>query len=315
MGILITAGAGQTGTRLIRRLKARGATDVRALVTRDASANAVASLGATPVFGDLRDAQALAGAMRGVEKVYHIAPTLTFDEHAMGKGVVDAARHAGVSHFVLHGVMAPYLQNINYHFAKEQIQWDLYRSGMPYTVLLPTNFMQNLNWTWPTIAREGRWELPYDVDKRITWVDLDDVAEAAAVVLTEAGHAYGTYELSGTDSFLSRAEIARLMSAELGRPIAAVKVDIDAYLQRVRSMPFFARRTDDELAQIRAMFLDYDRYGMPAGNPNVLSWLLGRPAASYAEFLRRLNAATSAQHDNNAAPSAVTSYGLPVASV
>lgn len=301
--ILITAAAGQTGTRLTRHLVQRGV-HVRGLVTRDSSAAQLERLGATPFLGDLRDPVALRQAMAGVDKVYHIAPTLSYDEHAMGRLVLQAALAANVRHFVLHGVMAPYLQNINYHDAKEKIQWDLYRSGMPYSVLLPTNFMQNISWSWPTIARDGRWELPYDVDRRLTWVDLDDVAEAAAQVLTQPGHERGSYELCGTDAYLSRRDIAGMMTAELARPVEAVQVDADAYLERYRRNPFFARTSQQELDQIREMFLDYDRYGMPAGNAKVLSMLLGRPAGSYRQFLAKLN-----QPDETAG---VTNYGLPV---
>lgn len=289
--ILVTSAAGQTGTRLIPHLVKRGAR-VAGYVKRAESARLVASLGAEARQGDLRDVSALAEAMSGVRTVYHIAPTLTFQEHEMGRVVLDAARRAGVERIVLHGVIAPYLQNINYHFAKELVQWDLYRSGLAYTVLLPTNFMQNVNWTWPAIAEHGEWPLPYDPEKKLTWVDLDDVAEAAANVLTEEGHDYGTYELCGSDSFLSRSEIARLMSAALGRPVRATKIPVDDYFARYRSMPFFARMTPRELDQIKAMFVDYDQYGMPAGNARVLSMLLGRPAASFAQFVERLAKAT-----------------------
>jgi NAD(P)H dehydrogenase (quinone) len=176
--VLVTSAAGQTGTRLVRLLASRGFR-VRGLVTRDSSAERVRALGGEPFLGDLRDGRALCEAMAGAEKVYHIAPTLSRDEHAMGRIVLQAAQAAGVRQFVLHGVMAPYLQNINYHWAKEQIQWDLYRSGMAYTVLLPTNFMQNISWSWPAIARDGRWELPYGIDQHITWVDLDRTSTAS----------------------------------------------------------------------------------------------------------------------------------------
>jgi uncharacterized protein YbjT (DUF2867 family) len=286
--ILITSAAGQTGTRIISHLVERKML-VRGLVTNQASARKIESLGAEAAIGDLRDPTSLESAMKGVAKIYHIAPTLTVNEHDMGKTVIAAAAKSGVGYFVLHGVIAPYLQHINYHWAKELIQFDLYRSGLAYTVLLPTNFMQNISWTWPMIAQKGRWELPYSTTKKLTWVDVDDVAEAAANVLTQPGHEYGTYELCGTDAFLSRAEIAALMSKALGRDVVAVKSDPDAYLAAARKQPFFARVSNDELNQIRAMFVDYDLYGIPAGNPKVLSMLLGRPAGTYEQFLANLS--------------------------
>ncbi|WP_398495253.1 NmrA family NAD(P)-binding protein [Variovorax sp.] len=300
--ILITAASGQTGTRLIRQLVARGVRP-RALVKRAASAERVRSLGAEPVIGNEWDSADLLRAMEGADSVYHIAPSLTLDEPELGRRMVAAASRAGVSHFVLHGVIAPYLDNINYHWAKQIVQRELYRSGLPYTVLLPTNFMQNVSWTWPSIARDGRWLLPYDPARRLTWVDLDDVAEAAAIVLTEPGHALGTYELVGTDAYLSRTQIAALMAQALGRPVVAVKESPEAYLAHARGQPFFERFRDEEVAQILAMFDDYDRHGMPAGNARVLSMLLGRPARGWPEFLASL------RHGGEAARG-VTSYGL-----
>ncbi len=302
--ILITAASGQTGTRLIRQLCAQGYTP-RALVTRPESVATVTALGAEACVGNCWDPADLRRAMNGMDSVYHIAPSLTHDEPELGRRVVAAAKEASICHFVLHGVIAPYLENINYHWAKQLLQRELYRSGIPYTVLLPTNFMQNISWTWPLIARQGKWSLPYSVDRRLTWVDLDDVAEAAARVLTEPGHEYGTYELCGTQSFLSRREIAQLMTQALGRPIEAVQESPQDYLAHARTQPFFSRFTDEEVNQILAMFDDYDRYGMPAGNPQSLSMLLGRPASTYREFLQRLI------DPQGAGAASVTSYGLP----
>jgi NAD(P)H dehydrogenase (quinone) len=304
--ILVTSASGQTGTRLIAQLVRRGM-PVRGQVVRPQSAQKIAALGATPVVADLRDAAAMGAAMHGVDRVYHIAPSLAYKEHEMGKVVLAAARDAGVQHFVLHGVMAPYLQHLPFHWAKECMQVDLYRSGIPYTVLMGTNYMQNISWTWPAIVERGEWILPYSTEKRLTWLDLDDAAEAAANVLTEQGHDYASYELCGTDSFLSRAEIAAMMSRALGKPVRAVKIGIDEYLAEARAMPFFSRFREEEIGQIRAMFIDYDAYGLPAGNSKVLSMLLGRPAASYAQFLERL-----AQGLSIGAAPAAHSYGLPV---
>ncbi len=305
--ILITSAAGQTGTRILSYLARRGVA-ARGLVTNTASAEKIRALGAEPVIGDLRDPLALDVAMQGVTKLYHIAPSLTVREHEMGRGVIAAAQRAGVKHFVLHGVIAPYLQHINYHWAKELIQFDLYRSGLPYTVLLPTNFMQNVSWTWPLIAKDGRWELPYSTSQKLTWVDVDDVAEAAANILTETGHEYGTYELCGTDAYLSRDEIARLMGEALGRPVRAVKANVEDYVAACRTQPFFKRVTDEEFDQIRAMFIDYDTYGMPAGNPKVLSMLLRRAAGSYADFVQKLASRLNGQHIESGPTQIVTDY-------
>lgn len=305
--ILVTSASGQTGTRLIPHLVKRGLR-VRGQVVRPQSAEKISALGAEPVVADLRDGAALRRIMRDVERVYHIAPSLAYKEQDMGRVVLAAAQDAGVRHFVLHGVMAPYLEHLPFHWAKQCMQLDLFRSGMPYTVLMGTNYMQNVSWTWPTIVERGEWILPYSTEKRLTWLDLADAAEAAANVLTESGHEYASYELCGTDSFLSRSEIAAMMSRALGKHVRAVKVGIDEYLEQARTMPFFQRFREEEVAQIRAMFVDYDTYGFPAGNSRVLSMLVGRTAGSYAQFLERLAKGLAEPRPATTA----NTYGLPV---
>jgi NAD(P)H dehydrogenase (quinone) len=285
--ILVTCAAGQTGMRLIPHLVKRGQR-VRGLVTRQESAMAVAALGAEPVFGDVRDDAAMKSALRGVEKLYYIPPSLAANEEQLNRSIVGLAREAGIRHFVLQSAIAPYLQDVSFHWAKLTANIDLFHSGLGYTILIPANFMQNIMWTWPLVIEHGRWELPYRTDLPLAWVDCDDLAEAAANVLTGAGGAdvFATYELAG--AVLSRDAIAKLASAALGRPVAAVRADPDAFMAKLKAAPRYAGRSSEEFDQIRGMFAHYDRVGCPAGNTRTLSMLLGRPATDYAGFLTKL---------------------------
>ena len=198
------------------------------------------------------------------------------------------AKDAGIRHFVLQGAIAPYLQDVSFHWAKLTANVDLYHSGMPYTVLIPANFMQNILWTWPLVVEHGRWELPYRTDLPLSWIDAQDLAEAAANVLTGSGDEYATYELAG--AVLSREQIAAIVGAALGRQVTAVRADPEAFMEKLALAPRYAGRTPEEFNQIRGMFRHYDEVGCPAGNTRTLAMLLGRPVTSYAEFARRLAA-------------------------
>lgn len=287
---LVTSAAGQTGLRPIAELVRRGVA-VRGLVRSAASAARIEAMGAEAYVGALEDGGALRSAMRGIDVLYHICPSLLRNEYETGVGVIDAAREMGVGRFVLHGVMAPYLENIGFHWSKQQVQVALYRSGLPYSVVLPTNFMQNLLPAWSKILAEGQWELPYSTETRLTWVDLDDVVEAVANIMTDPAYDYGTYELCGSDTYLTRSEIAHQLSGQLERRVTAVRSELEPYIAYFRSLPMFAHAREAELDDLRKMYRDYDRVGMPAGNSKVLSMLLGRPANGFAEFFAKQLAA------------------------
>jgi NAD(P)H dehydrogenase (quinone) len=68
------------------------------------------------------------------------------------------------------------------------------------------------------MALDGTYRVPYSIQTRLSLVDLEDVAEAAATVLTNAGHSDGIYELAGTPP-LSPIEIAETFGQALKKPI------------------------------------------------------------------------------------------------
>ena len=112
-------------------------------------------------------------------------------------------------------------------------------------------------------------------------VDLGDVAQAAATVLTTGGHEGATYELCGPD-ILSPRQIAEILTRFLGRPIEVRVVSREAWAATARE----AALGDYEVETLLAMFTYYERYGL-VGNSNVLEWILGRPATSFEAFLER----------------------------
>jgi NAD(P)H dehydrogenase (quinone) len=123
--------------------------------------------------------------------------------------------------------------------------------------------------------------VPYPVETRLSLVDLDDVAEAAATVLTNTGHAGATYELVGTPP-LNQAELAETFGRALGKTIRAEAESIEAWEQRARG----AGMDDYQRETLIKMFRAYARDGLK-GNPNVLGWLLGRPPTALASFAAR----------------------------
>ncbi len=282
--ILVTGAAGKTGRAVIAALHARGEA-VRAFVRR---ARVPVPGAAEVVLGDLRDAAALGAAARGVRAVYHICPNMHPDEVAIGQAAIAAARAAEVEHFVYHSVLHPQTEAMPHHWNKLRVEAALFEAGLPFTIVQPAVYMQNLLAGWPAIAERGMYRVPYPVTTRLSYVDLEDVAAAVAQVLCQPGHAGATYELAGTPA-LAQAEVAAALGQALGRPVQAQEQPLAEWEQSARASGL----SDYAVATLLKMFDYYARYGL-WGSPNTLTWLLGRAPSSFAEFARRAVEATHA---------------------
>ncbi|MEJ2554807.1 MAG: NmrA family NAD(P)-binding protein [Anaerolineae bacterium] len=279
--ILITGAAGKTGQAVLRALVAKGET-VRALVHRSEQMPPLKALGAQEVLAsDMRDQATMDRAAYGVRAVYHICPNVSPDEVAMGQAAIAAARSAGVEHFVYHSVLHPQTEAMPHHWQKLRVEEKLFESGLPYTILQPSAYMQNVLAHWQQILEQGIYPVPYAVDTWLSLVDLEDVAAAAAVVLTQAGHVGATYELAGAEA-LTQVEVAAILSQQLGRPVRAKVVSRATWKRGARASGL----GDYQVQTLLRMFDYYERYGF-WGNPRVLSWLLGRPPATFAAFVER----------------------------
>ena len=279
--ILVTGAAGKTGRALIRRLAARGA-PTRAFVRRSEQREPARRLGASEVVeGDLRSRADVAAALSGVGAIYLICPNVHPEEIGIGRTLVAAARAAGVSRIVYHSVLHPQIEVMPHHWAKMRVEELLFESGLDYTIVQPAPYMQNVLGQWRGIRDSGVYRVPYRLDSRVVMVDLEDVAEAAARVLTEAGHVGATYELCGP-GLLDQRQIAAALGRGLGRTVRARELPRRQWAEEARAAGLGAYAVETLLA----MFRYYESFGM-TGAPRLLAELLGRPPAGFDDFVAR----------------------------
>jgi NAD(P)H dehydrogenase (quinone) len=280
--ILVNGAAGKTGRAAITALVTRGQT-VRALVHRDEQIEPVKSLGAKEaIVGDMRDESTLRRATQGVRAVYHICPNVNPDEITIGKEAIAAAQNAEVERFVFHSVMHPQTEAMTHHWNKLRVEEALFESGLAYTILQPASYMQNVLASWQTIVERGVYAVPYSVEARMSMVDLEDVARAAALVLTEPGHVGATYELAGPE-VLAQTQVAEILSKHLKRPVRAEQIAIEAWTRQAQA----SGMGNYQIERLVKMFLYYDRYGF-WGNPRALTHLLGRTPTRFEAFVERV---------------------------
>jgi len=288
--ILVTSANGNQGKRLVPKLLAAGHR-LRTCVRTEASAQHLREQGIYEVLvGDLADPGFIAQAMRGVASVYHVGPTLHPDERAMGFAMVDAARAAGVGHFVFSSVLHAITTDLIQHEIKRDIEEHLLSSGLEFTILQPSNYM--LPHRMKSVFEENVFRLTWSLDRYQSMVDLDDVTDVVALVLTNPQqHAAATYELVGPGRFTAH-DIGRVLSDVLGRTIAVERIDPEAFI-RARLGDLDPGALEHQLRMSRAIAARYSSHDF-IGNPNVLTWLLGRQPSSFEDFVRKEYAAFQA---------------------
>jgi NAD(P)H dehydrogenase (quinone) len=280
--IVVTGAGGKTGKTVVKALLEAGSEPVCALVRRAEQQVDLKSSGAQiSLAGDLLDPAFLREALQGARAVYHICPNMSPDEVQIAANAIAAAREGGVNHFVYHSVLHPQVEAMPHHWQKMRVEELLFASGLPYTILQPAAYMQNVLAYWESITRQGIYPVPYSVDARISIVDLEDVAAAAARVILEPGHAGAVYELAGPEP-LSQVEVAEILARALNRPVIAQAVDREEWKHRTSSSGM-GRYAQDTLLK---MFAYYDSFGL-VGNSHVLEWVLGRTPGSFRHFVDR----------------------------
>jgi NAD(P)H dehydrogenase (quinone) len=240
------------------------------------------SLGAQDVVvGDMCIRAVLEQAVEGVQSVYHICPNMSPYEFALGEMITQVARRAGVTHFVYHSVLHPQTEAMPHHWHKLRVEEHIFETGLPYTILQPAAYMQNVLAGWESIVKQGVYRVPYALETRLGMVDLEDVATVAAKVLTESGHQGAVYELSGAEA-LTQIEVAAELSRGLGRPVQVELLSLGEWERGARA----AGLGDYQVETLIKMFHYYEQYGL-WGNPNTLTWLLGCQPTTFSAFVER----------------------------
>ncbi len=228
--VLVTGATGTVGSGLVGALRARGAR-VRALVRDVGKVEGLRRQGVEVALGDLDRPETLGPALEGVDRVYLLTwngPTSVAQSH----NLIEAAKRVGRPHIVRQGGHASRKSRIVRDH--EAMDAELAGSGLPFTVLKPTWFMQNAMMAAGSVASEGVIWMPFK-DGRVGMVDTRDVVDVAAEVLTGNGHEGETYVLTGPAS-VSFHDLAAALSRELGKTVAYVSVPPDVGRQGLVSM-------------------------------------------------------------------------------
>ena len=276
--ILITGATGNNGQDLIRQLTAIGQR-VRALVRKPTEATKLDGSNIEVAAGDFDQPESLEAAFQGVEKAFLLTPVAERFVQWQ-KDFIQAAQRAKIKHLVKFSAMGAHARSaselLKLHAETDEV---LRGSGVPFTILQPNGFYQNMLSLANTIKAQGEFYWPLKNASQST-VDIRDISAVAVKVFVSSGHEGKTYVITGPEA-LTFQEAAEKLSAVLGRKIQYVDVPISAVADGMRKsgMPDWNVHAVSEL-------LAYFASGAVATVTDTVPRLLGRPATSFEQFVK-----------------------------
>jgi uncharacterized protein YbjT (DUF2867 family) len=275
---LVTGATGNVGSRVVQRLRARGAT-ARAFVRDPAKAAAVLPPDVEVAAGDLDDPASVRAALGGVDQVFLTTTTGPL-QVAQETAVIDAAAELGVRRLVKLSTVGAQagspLPGMDWH---GQVEDHLRASPVPSVVVRAAFFMSNLLAGADAVRQAGKLFAPAGGGK-VAMIDPGDVAAAAAAVLTTPGHLGATYELTGPAP-VTYDDVAAALSDVTGRRVDFVDVPPAAAREAfvAGGLPdFLVTHLDGAFGLIRSGALEQVT--------DTVRTLTGRDARSVADFLR-----------------------------
>ena len=228
--VLVTGATGSVSSALRAELKARPGIQIRALVRDPVKADALKRDGHDVVVADLEEPDTLAEAFDGVDILFLLTPASAL-EPSMGSNAVAAARRAGVRHVIRNSAIkaghdAPN-RNGRLH---AQVEDALKTSGIPWTILRPHYYMQNLLSSAQSVASDGALYMNMGTS-RVGMIDARDVGVFAAKVMEDLDrHAGKTYTPTGPEA-VTMADAAATLTKVLGKQVSYVGLPQDAARQ------------------------------------------------------------------------------------
>ncbi len=274
--VLVTGATGNVGGAVARSLLAAGlpvrvaGTDPARLRARFPAAEAVRL--------DFLDARTFPAAVAGAGGLFLLRPPPISRVGPTLNALVDAAARHGVGHVVFASVAGADTNRIVPH---HRVETHLRTAGVPWTVLRPGFFAQNLADAYRRDIREqNRIFLPAGRG-RAAFVDTRDIGDVAAAVLADpAAHTEAGYTLTGPAA-LGFDEVAAVLTEVLGRPIRYQRATVPAYLRHLRR-----QRVGWAQAIVQTVLHTGLRRGQAERVDPTLPRLLGRPARTLEEYVR-----------------------------
>jgi uncharacterized protein YbjT (DUF2867 family) len=269
--ILVTGATGNVGQEVVKELIRRGCPVAAAVLNERGAQKALA--GVETVEFDFGRPETFAPALAGVEKLFLMRPPQIADVERYLYPAIDAAQAAGVKHIVFLSLMG-----VNPRVPHFKVEQKILATGLPYTFVRPSFYMQNLD----TFYRDDirlRDELFVPAGRaKTSFIDVRDIGAVAGLALAEQGHLNRAYTLTGSEA-LDYYQVGDIFSEVQGRPIHYLRPTPAEYSARQR-----AQGVQEEFIKVMRSLYWTVRLGIGAKVTPELGELLGRPPITMARY-------------------------------
>ena len=283
MKVLVTGATGTVGSELVNALLQRAA-EVRALTRKQPKTGTFP--GAVEIaLGDLSDPVSVVEAIKGVDELFLLIGSVP-DELTQALTAYGLAKKAGLKHVTYLSVFkADQFLEVPHFAAKHAVEEAIRAGGVPYTILRPGYFVQNERRLKPVLTGAGIYPVPVG-NQGLAVVDVRDIAEVAAISLTQEGHKGKTYDLVSSE-MLTGPAAAATWSELLDKKITyAGHADFDGFEAQLRKTG-----TPSWVAfDLRVMFQGYVERGLSNTDTQTARFaaLLGHQPRTYSSFAAEL---------------------------
>jgi uncharacterized protein YbjT (DUF2867 family) len=237
MRIAVIGASGTTG-RAVAQLALGHDHDLRAVARNPDSCADLAACGAEIVTADLDDPEGVSSGLAGVEAAYYCSPLPTgceepFDvELARARNLIDAAGSSGLGHFVLLSVMGPEeAPGVALVETKRAIEQVLVASGLAYTILRPSMFMDNVAMAGPDALTGLGLTWPFSEDALIQPIAAADIAQIAFQAMA-SGPRNRSFELVGPEA-ITFPQMASALGKAMGSEVRFIPISDEVFIEHV----------------------------------------------------------------------------------
>ncbi|KAF8524143.1 hypothetical protein BU17DRAFT_43277 [Hysterangium stoloniferum] len=239
---------------------------------------------ATPhriVVTDHFEGASFTSAFDGISLVFHDGLAIDPKAGAASFAVIEASKSAGVDHFIFSSIIQPIRTKLHTHKMKLGIEEHLVESRLNYTILQPSQYMQNV--ALNNALSTGNIPIGFSPTIMHGFMDMTDLTAVVRTIMSKSrDHLYARYELVAEN--ISYNDIAHTISETSGKLVQCEVFSAKEFVRKMRA----AGEVQGEYAEdvLERLMMYYNRWGI-VGNSNVLRWLLGREPVAWEQYIGR----------------------------